>query len=627
MVINPFCPYVDSSGTVSLDGLQNWTPGVSSLSLLLSEMRAAFQKDTPLYTRPVEEAPPPGAEEVRSSSSPQSQRTSQGSSLWAPLKASQWEQGCVRSSYTEELMGIDFSGPPSSCSTNPFLGSSPSGVPPSEALSRMMGGLSLDGGRLGAASPQSEPGTGTADLRQVSARLSPEQAAAFLALTTMKGRSFDVDDVMEAVQHSPNLPAALKFLTHTCPICREQVSFSKMITMTHCSCFLCQSCFTSSFSVAIRERSVDQLTCPQCGKPDLRGQKVQEESMDYFNLLDTQIRHFLPPDIHELFQRKLRDRALQDMPSFCWCAHCSSGVLHESDRLRMDCPSCRKSTCSQCRSPWSTHHQGRSCDEFKVWQQQNQQDDHPPSVLQNLIECPSCQFVFSLSKGGCLHFTCTQCRHQFCGGCRQRFSLGSECSFSAQCGSKGLHAHHPRDCLYHLRDWSVSRLHQLLQYHRVSPSWWRPSHGSLTPSSMTACPMLELRDNSFGTKEEPCGRPALSEFGGYCQGHYKERLVELINHWRVDPAVLFSPAEMIAELQRWNIAVPTRKLEEPEPVYAHRLRLVSDIIITTVYLDLIEQLHTVIITISFQRFSTCRKHTRIFLKPHLNLPRSTPGPS
>ena len=42
------------------------------------------------------------------------------------------------------------------------------------------------------------------------------------------------------------------------------------------------------------------------------------------------------------------------------------------------------------------------------------------------------------------------------------------CSFSADCRTKGLHAHHPRDCLYHLRDWSVSRLHLLLQ---VRTSW------------------------------------------------------------------------------------------------------------------------------------------------------------
>lgn len=51
--------------------------------------------------------------------------------------------------------------------------------------------------------------------------------------------------------------------------------------------------------------------------------------------------------------------------------------------------------------------------------------------------------------------------------------------------------------------------------------------------------------------------------------------MELINRCRADPAVLFSPAEMIAELKRWHVAVPTRKPDESEPLYAHRLRLVS----------------------------------------------------
>lgn len=32
---------------------------------------------------------------------------------------------------------------------------------------------------------------------------------------------------------------------------------------------------------------------------------------------------------------------------------CSFGLLHEADRLRMDCPSCGKSTCFNCKSPVS----------------------------------------------------------------------------------------------------------------------------------------------------------------------------------------------------------------------------------------------------------------------------------
>uniref|UniRef100_A0A4W6CND4 Si:dkey-181m9.8 n=1 Tax=Lates calcarifer TaxID=8187 RepID=A0A4W6CND4_LATCA len=266
----------------------------------------------------------------------------------------------VRRSYTEELLGIDFSAPPPSSSSssssssnhyNPFLSSSSPGETGHSPL-----------------------------LLQMAARLSPDRAAIFFSLMKMKGRSFSPSDVMEAVQLNKDLPSALRFLTHSCPICQDQVTFSKIITMTHCSCFLCQTCFKTFFSAAIKERSIDQLVCPQCGRPEVRGQGRMEESMDYFNLLDTQIRHFLPAQLHELFQRKLRDRALQEMPNFCWCAHCSFGMLHEADRLRMDCPSCKKSTCSQCRSPWSPQHQGLSCEQFRVWQQQNH-PDHSTALL------------------------------------------------------------------------------------------------------------------------------------------------------------------------------------------------------------------------------------------------------
>lgn len=64
----------------------------------------------------------------------------------------------------------------------------------------------------------------------------------------------------------------------------------QIITMTHCSCFLCQTCFKTFFTSAIKEKSIDQLICPQCGKPEIGGHGRMEESMEYFNLLDTQVR-------------------------------------------------------------------------------------------------------------------------------------------------------------------------------------------------------------------------------------------------------------------------------------------------------------------------------------------------
>uniref|UniRef100_A0A674NH75 E3 ubiquitin-protein ligase RNF31-like n=1 Tax=Takifugu rubripes TaxID=31033 RepID=A0A674NH75_TAKRU len=247
-------------------------------------------------------------------------------------------------------MGIDFSSPPSSSSNS----SSCSG---------------LRSSAVGFFRTQ-QPLSVCVHL-QMAALLPPDRAKVFLLLMSTPGHSFTLADVLEAVQLNRDFPSALKFLSHSCPICQEQVSFSQIITMTHCSCFLCQTCFKTFFSSAIKEKSIDLLVCPQCGKPEVKDPGRMEESMDYFNLLDTQIRHFLPPHIHELFQRKLRDRALQEMPNFRWCSHCSFGVLHEADRLRMDCPSCKKSTCSQCRSPWSPQHQGLSCQQFRLWQQQN----------------------------------------------------------------------------------------------------------------------------------------------------------------------------------------------------------------------------------------------------------------
>lgn len=52
--------------------------------------------------------------------------------------------------------------------------------------------------------------------------------------------------------------------------------------------------------------------------------------------------------------------------------------------------------------------------------------------------------------------------------------------------------------------------------------------------------------------------------------------MELVNRLGCDPVVVFSPAEVRAELQRWNQAVPSRGPQEPEPLYLQRLRLVSD---------------------------------------------------
>lgn len=263
-----------------------------------------------------------------------------------------------------------------------------------------------------------------------------------------------------------------------------------------------------------------------------------------------------------------------DMPNFRWCANCSFGLLHEAARLRMDCPSCGKSTCFQCRAPWEKQHEGISCQQFKTWKQQNN-PQHQANRLDNYlsihgIECPSCRFQFDLSKGGCLHFRCSQCQHEFCGGCKRPFKMDSTCGFSRDCHGKGLHAHHPRNCFYYLRDWDIERLQRLLNYNRI------PYRISIRDKNQVytegVCSILEHKETVHGLTDEQCGLNAPAEYDGLCIKHYKDRLVELINKHAVDPVVLYGKEEMICELQRWRVTVPLLLQSETEENYQERLR-------------------------------------------------------
>ncbi|XP_010893862.2 uncharacterized protein si:dkey-181m9.8 isoform X2 [Esox lucius] len=685
LTINPRCPYVEASGLVTLDCLTNWNSGLSNLSVLITEMRSAFQKETPLYAAyPVRaqkqpaaarsgvptESSDPGSRPQLNTSTPKARRSSIPSALTTEtallrsLKSSQSgplrESGPgVRRSYTEELlsMGITFGAPvevqsPFS-STNPFIttASVPTTAPMGdEDMNNLFKSLQLEnvvniyqltakergptqvgGGDSGGGDLANGPEvTGPVDDRhrilvsrlprgqspshvrnkltlyfqrrsngggevldvtypypptqadqalvtfrsvtdaeqvllkadrivivnaqpfmvqlkrfdraQVPPGVPSDKADIFQSLLSLEGRSFSPTDVEEAVKSCRDFPTALKYLSHECPICREQVSFSKIITMTHCPCAFCESCFKAYFSQVIKEKSITHVVCPLCGQPDVRqGQGGVEVIMDYFSLLDTQ---------------------------------CSFGLLHEADQLRMDCPSCKKSTCSQCKTAWAPQHEGLSCEKFKEWQLHNNPEYQKARLeyvlSRNKIECPKCRFVFYLSKGGCLHFRCTQCQHDFCGGCSRPFKPGLECGFSADCGSKGLHAHHPRDCLYHLRDWNVPRLHKLLQLYKVPlEGLVKPKDGPERSSSQGACVVLEYKESG---REDPCSRPPLPEYNGYCCLHYKECLVELINGSLADPAALYNMAEIVAELQRWHVPVPQRNPKEPEALYMHRLR-------------------------------------------------------
>lgn len=52
----------------------------------------------------------------------------------------------------------------------------------------------------------------------------------------------------------------------------------------------------------------------------------EDEALEYFSNLDILLKNILDETVHELFQRKLRDRTLLQDPNFKWCVKASSFI-------------------------------------------------------------------------------------------------------------------------------------------------------------------------------------------------------------------------------------------------------------------------------------------------------------
>lgn len=54
--------------------------------------------------------------------------------------------------------------------------------------------------------------------------------------------------------------------------------------------------------------------------PELfEGDVMEDDVLEYFSNLDIMLKNILDETVHELFQRKLRDRTLMKDPNFKWC--------------------------------------------------------------------------------------------------------------------------------------------------------------------------------------------------------------------------------------------------------------------------------------------------------------------
>nr|XP_023015110.1 titin isoform X1 [Leptinotarsa decemlineata] len=386
-----------------------------------------------------------------------------------------------------------------------------------------------------------------------------QQAELAVSLMALK---FSAEEALEAVKDCNSLDAAISFLQQECELCAGKYKMNQIVSMLKCTHRCCQECAKNYFTVQITDRSIMDCTCPFCKLPDLTGTEIHEDEVtDYFGNLDILLKGILDGPVHELFQRKLRDRTLMQDPHFKWCVQCSSGFIAHPRQKRLICPDCKSVTCASCRRPWEKQHEGLTCEKFAQWKDANDPENQASAVAKHLaehgIDCPKCKFRYALAKGGCMHFTCTQCKYEFCSGCGKPFMMGAKCTISQYCAKLGLHAHHPRNCLFYLRDKEPQELQQLLKDHNVTFDTEVANKGD-NPTAILKCLVPLQKETPSGLVDTICNNEVNAGQAGLCRLHYIEYLVGLIGRHKLDPVPILDLMEVGQELRRRGRELPER---------------------------------------------------------------------
>ncbi|XP_014477646.1 PREDICTED: uncharacterized protein LOC106746037 isoform X1 [Dinoponera quadriceps] len=385
-----------------------------------------------------------------------------------------------------------------------------------------------------------------------------EVAASLLAL------KFGDVEALQAAKECSSVESALAFLQQECELCTGRFAMSQMVSMLKCVHRCCNECAKNYFTIQISDRNITDAVCPYCKEPNLKDAS-EDEVLEYFSNLDIQLKALLDPPIHELFQRKLRDRTLMQDPNFKWCIQCSSGFYADPDHKRLICPDCRSVTCAFCRRPWEKQHEGISCEKFAAWKDENDPDNQAAGLAKHLadngIDCPKCRSRYSLSRGGCMHFTCSQCKYEFCCGCGKAFMMGAKCPVSPYCAKLGLHAHHPRNCLFYLRDKEPVQLQQLLRENSVDYDTDGPGAGE------RKCKVQLQKETPTGLVDAVCNSDVVEGHAGLCRQHYIEYLAGLVLKSRLDPVTIFDLNDAKQELRRRGKVPPAKDQEMSERDY------------------------------------------------------------
>uniref|UniRef100_A0A1B0CJK6 Putative microtubule-associated protein futsch isoform x3 n=1 Tax=Lutzomyia longipalpis TaxID=7200 RepID=A0A1B0CJK6_LUTLO len=393
---------------------------------------------------------------------------------------------------------------------------------------------------------------------------------------TLIDLKFSKESSVWAASECCDLDGALILLQQECELCTGKYPMNQMISMLKCTHRCCHECARNYFTIQITDRLIIDCVCPFCKMPELHGNDVSEDDvLEYFSNLDILLKSILSEDVHELFQRKLRDRTLIQDPNFKWCVQCSSGFFARPRQKRLICPDCGSVTCAMCRKPWEKQHEGISCEKFTEWKEANDPDKQAEGVSKHLqlhgIDCPKCKFRYALARGGCMHFTCTQCKYEFCYGCGRPFMMGAKCNISQYCAKLGLHSHHPRNCLFYLRDKEPHELQKLLKMHKipydtepVEALKFRNEDGA---KAVMRCPIPLQKETPTGLVDIICNGDVLDGYAGLCRQHYVEYLVSAVSNANVDPLPILDLTDCVQELRRSGIPLPERGPWDTDEIY------------------------------------------------------------
>jgi E3 ubiquitin-protein ligase RNF31 len=147
------------------------------------------------------------------------------------------------------------------------------------------------------------------------------QAELAVSLVELK---FEKEVAIWASKECNDIDSAIQLLQQDCELCTGKCALNEMVSMLKCTHRCCKDCARNYFTIQIKDRTIADCICPYCKMPELHDPNVHEdEALDYFSNLDILLKNILDEEVHELFQRKLRDRTLLQDPNFKWCVQVS----------------------------------------------------------------------------------------------------------------------------------------------------------------------------------------------------------------------------------------------------------------------------------------------------------------